>query len=164
MVAQLDWSAHDQLGMATIQQREQFMSYMVMKGKTSSYVRHQSNDKCLKSEPLAPVSAYSNRTVDFTNGEEENKPMHTMCGLFVLMAAQGPHEPMLAIQKRHTTSDVSSGSEEHTCREGACSHGIRLRRRSTATGSFDSVVPQQVACLKRHTRSLMLRSTDNRPK
>ena len=46
VVAQLDWSAHDQLGTATIQGREQFMSYMVMKGKTPSYVRRQSDVGC----------------------------------------------------------------------------------------------------------------------
>ncbi|KAH9926116.1 uncharacterized protein B0H18DRAFT_876562 [Fomitopsis serialis] len=39
VVAQLDWSMHDQLGSVTIQQRQQFMSYMAMKGKTASYVR-----------------------------------------------------------------------------------------------------------------------------
>ena len=71
---------------------------------------------------------------------------------------------LLAIHERHTTRDVSSGSEEHTYRTGACGHGIRLRRRSTTIGSLGSVVPQQVACLKRDTRPLMLWSTENRPK
>ncbi|EPT06239.1 hypothetical protein FOMPIDRAFT_1110638 [Fomitopsis schrenkii] len=46
VVAQLDWSAHDQLGMATIQRRERFMSYMVMKGKTAPYGGCQSNNAC----------------------------------------------------------------------------------------------------------------------